>query len=342
MKIALLFAGQGAQYSGMGRDLYDNYPEARLIFDMAGEEIKSWCFDGTKEMLRQTEITQPSIYTVTMAAYKVFMKEFQALKQAQNFSDCDNPVEISALSGFSLGEYAALTAGNSIKDFKTGLEIVKKRGQWMSESGKGGMVAAMGHREDILRCIDLSREDGVLEGVNFNSPTQTVVAGDREALIRFMETTKDLGHIKTVLLSVGNAFHSSLMTPVVLKLQELLLKAELNEPTMPIYSNVTTRDIREGIGSGDFYEDGGREILAKLMAEQVKSPVYWEEVINNLMVAGIEAMIEIGPGKTLSGLVKKINPEMITMHVEDALSLKKTIETLKEISCQGVQIDAKR
>lgn len=334
MKIALLFAGQGAQYSGMGKDLYDHYPEAKMVFDMAGEDIKNWCFEGTKEMLRQTEITQPCIYTVTMAAYKVFMKEFQALKQAQNFSDCKDPVEIAALSGFSLGEYAALTAGNCIRDFKTGLEIVKKRGQWMSEAGKGGMVAAMGRRDDILRCVELSREDDVLEGVNFNSPTQTVVAGDRDALIRFMETAKDLGHIKTVMLSVGNAFHSPLMNPVVEKLQVLLLESKLNEPAMPIYSNVTTKDIRETIGEGDFYEDGGLEKLAKLMAEQVKSPVYWEEVVNNLKASGIEATIEIGPGKTLSGLVKKIDHEIITMHVEDAESLKKTMETLKEISCQ--------
>ncbi len=334
MKIALLFAGQGAQYSGMGKDLFDHSPEAKQIFDMAGEEIKDWCFEGTKEMLRQTEITQPSIYTVTMAAYKAFMKEFQTLKQAQNFSDCLDPIEIIALSGFSLGEYAALTAGDCIRDFKTGLEIVKKRGQWMSESGKGGMVAAMGHREDILRCVELSREDGVIEGVNFNSPTQTVVAGDRDALIRFMETAKDLGHIKTVMLSVGNAFHSPLMASVVPKLKELLMEAGLNEPSLPIYSNVTMVDIRETIGGGDFYQDGGQERLAELMAVQVYSPVYWEEVIRNLVAAGIEATIEIGPGKTLSGLVKKINHEILTMHVEDMESLNTTLATLKEVSCQ--------
>ncbi len=282
MKIALLFAGQGAQYSGMGKDLCDQYPEARLIFDMAGEEIQSWCFEGTKEMLRQTEITQPSIYTVTMAVYRVFMKEFQALKRTQNFSDCNDSVEIAALAGFSLGEYAALTAGDVIKDFKTGLEIVKKRGHWMSEAGIGGMVAAMGHREDILRAVEISRVDGVLEGVNFNSPTQTVVAGDKEALIRFMEVAKDLGGVKTVMLSVGNAFHSPLMAPVEEKLKALLMDVGLNPPALPIYSNVTTRDIAETIGDEDFYEGKGRENLADLMARQVRSPVYWQEIITNL------------------------------------------------------------
>ncbi len=334
MKIALLFAGQGAQYSGMGKDLRDNYSEAERVFDMAGEEIQGWCFEGTKEMLRQTEITQPSIYTVTMAAYYTFMKEFQALRQSQNFSDCKDQVEIAALAGFSLGEYGALVAGGAIKDFKTGLEIVKKRGHWMSESGKGGMVAAMGHREDVLRAVEIARVDGVLEGVNFNSPTQTVVAGDKEALLRFMEVAKDLGGVKTVLLSVGNAFHSPLMNPVEAKLKALLSEAGLNRPSMPIYSNVTTRDITETIGEEDVYEESGREKLVDLMARQVKSPVYWQELIDNLAAAGIDAMVEIGPGNTLSGLVRKTCHGMPVMNVENRESLEKTIGMLKEMSCR--------
>jgi len=333
MKIALLFAGQGAQYSGMGKDLCDNYPEARRIFDMAGEEIEGWCFEGTKEMLRQTEITQPSIYTVTMAAYYTFMKEYQSLRQAQNFTDCADKLEIAALAGFSLGEYAALVAGDVIKDFKTGLEIVKKRGKWMSEAGKGGMVAAMGKREDVLRAVEIARVDGVLEGVNFNSPTQTVVAGDKEALLRFMEVAKDLGGVKTVLLSVGNAFHSPLMAPVEPMLKELLTDACLNRPSLPIYSNVTTKDMAETIGGEEEFDDKGRELLAGLMARQVKSPVYWQEIITNLSGAGIEAMVEIGPGNTLCGLVRKTNHEMLTMNVEDKESLEKTMAILKERSC---------
>ncbi len=327
MKIGLLFAGQGAQYSGMGKSLYDNSKEAKRIFDLAGSEIQDWCFEGTKEMLRQTNITQPCVYTVSMAAYEAFLEELSKLDE-----DLLNKLEMEGMAGFSLGEYAALTAVGAIQSFETGIGIVRQRGTWMNEAGKdadgeskGGMIAAFGERELILECVEASREGGILEGVNFNSPVQTVVAGDKDALERFKVRAKELGHIKAVPLSVGTAFHSPMMEAAVPKLQKLLRESDLKRPTAKLYSNVTGRDLAEGM-TGD-----AGQWIADLMAKQTKSPVYWQETMENMVADGIRTFIEIGPGNTLSGLAKKINHELITMHIEDDETLKETIDTLKSL-----------
>lgn len=326
MKIGLLFAGQGAQYSGMGKSLYDNSREAKHIFELAGKEIKEWCFEGTKELLRQTNITQPCIYTVSMAAYEAFLEELSCLDEEL----LDN-LEMEGMAGFSMGEYAALTASGTIRSFETGLNIVRQRGNWMNEASrdadgesKGGMTAAFGERARILDCVEASRVDGILEGVNFNSPIQTVVAGDKEALERFKLKAKEMG-IKVIPLSVGTAFHCPMMEPAVPKLRELLLSSGLKKPTVKVYSNVTGRDVMEGCDG-----DEGTWI-AEIMAKQAKSPVRWQETIENMAADGIRAFIEIGPGNTLSGLVKKINNGLITMNIEDRETLVKTVDTLKSL-----------
>lgn len=328
MKIGLLFAGQGAQYSGMGKSLYDNSTEAKRIFDLAGPDIREWCFEGTKEMLRQTNITQPCIYTVSMAAYEAFLKELSGLEE-----ELISKLEMEGMAGFSLGEYAALTAGGAIGSFETGLNIVRNRGTWMNEAGKdengesrGGMIAAFGDRENILACVEASREEGILEGVNFNSPVQTVVAGDKEALERFKLKAKEMGHIKAVPLSVGTAFHSPMMEQAVPKLLELLIASDMKRPTAKIYSNVTGKDILENFRDGD-----AGQWLAHIMANQAKSPVYWQETMENMIADGISVFIEIGPGNTLCGLAKKISHDLITMNIEDYETLKETIKILKNL-----------
>ena len=193
MKIGIVFAGQGAQYSGMGKDLYETYPEAKTIFDMAGDQVKAWCFEGDEETLKQTHVTQPTIYTTTMAAYEAFMAEIK--KQAMT-----DDLEVVALAGFSLGEYSALTAAGAIDEISKGIDIVSKRGVLMQQAGldeegnaKGGMAAGIGDRKAILEAVEDAREDGILEGVNFNSPVQTVVAGDKAALKRFRRAAKAKG-----------------------------------------------------------------------------------------------------------------------------------------------------
>lgn len=325
MKIGITFAGQGAQYSGMGKDLYDAFPAAKEVFDMAGDQVKQWCFEGDEETLKQTHVTQPCIYTVTMAAYEAFL---QALSQAGLTED----VEIIGYAGFSLGEYAALTAAGAIDQIQKGMEIVTKRGQLMNEAGTGpdgkpmgAMAAAMGKREPILEVVEEAREDGILEGVNFNSPAQTVVAGDKAAIGRFVQAAKEK-KIRAKELPVGTAFHSPMMVPAAKELKNVIRQAGLLAPTAKIYANVTAEDMMKDFDGGD-----AGEYLADIMSRQAMSPVYWQETIEHFKRDGAQILIEIGPGKTLSGLAKKTDATIERFNIEDAESLEKTIEGLKEL-----------
>lgn len=321
MKIGVLFSGQGSQYPGMGSDLYENYKAAREVFNLAGDEIKSWCFDGTKEDLRKTHITQPSVYTVTLAAYNTLLDE---LKKA------DIDFEIVGAAGFSMGEYAALTAAGIIDDLNTGIEIIKKRGEFMTEAGtdsegkpKGSMAAVFGKRDKILTCVDELREDDILEAVNFNSPIQTAVAGDIAAVDRLKARGKKEFGLKVIPLSVSTAFHCSMMDPAAEKLEVELDKYSLNEPTFTVYSNTTGKDIMEG------EHDDSKEWIKSRLALQAKSPVYWQETIENMSKDGVEFFIEVGPGKTLTGFAGKIVKDIPASHVEDRESLERTIRLLK-------------
>ena len=325
MKIGIVFAGQGAQYSGMGKDLYDSYPEAKEIFDMAGDQVKEWCFNGDEEILKQTHVTQPTIYTTTMAAYKALMAELEK----EGIAD---KLEIDALAGFSLGEYSALTAAGAIDEISKGIDIVSKRGVMMQEAGldeegnaKGGMAAGIGDREAILEAVEEAREDGILEGVNFNSPVQTVVAGDKAALKRFRRAAKAKG-VKAIPLGVSTAFHSPMMVPAAEKLRTVLKEAELKEPKMKVYANVTADDIMKDFDGGDV-----GAYMTDMLAKQAMSPVYWEEIIKRFDGDGVKAIIEVGPGKTLTGLTKKTCPDIAALHVEDMETLKETVQQLKEL-----------
>jgi [acyl-carrier-protein] S-malonyltransferase len=317
----------------MGKSLYDHSSKSQRIFDLAGDEIKNWCFEGSKDILKQTNVTQPCIYTVELAAYEAFMEALSGLTDSKRDS-----IEISGMAGFSLGEYAALTAGGVIQDFQAGLNIVRQRGQWMNEAGKdadgenkGGMIAAFGERERIIQCVEKARETGILEAVNFNSPVQTVVAGDKEALKRFRTEAKAFGQIKAVPLSVSGAFHSPMMEPAAEKLRELLSQTEIQKPSMKIYANITGRDLMDGYEKGSEEFSNPSQWITDVMARQAKSPVYWQETIENMYEDGIHILIEFGPGTTLSGLAKKINPAVETMNVQDYESLTATMERIKEL-----------
>ncbi|MFV0516641.1 MAG: ACP S-malonyltransferase [Aminipila sp.] len=330
MKIGLVFVGQGAQYTGMGKDLYENSVCAKDIMDLAGDQVKEWCFEGTSEMLKQTHITQPCIYTVTMAAYEALFEEIK--KQDASLLE---KLEIVGLAGFSLGEYAALTAAGTITDIRKGMEIVTNRGIWMNEAGldengeqQGSMTAAMGDREAILKCVeDVRKEGGILQGVNFNSPVQTVIAGDKQTLEKFRIEAK-ARKIKAIPLSVGTAFHSEMMKPAAERLKDFLLGCDLKAPNKKVYSNVTAHDMMAGAEDLDGEETN--KFIAELMGKQAMSPVYWQEIIQNMMSDGVECIIEIGPGTTLCNIAKKIDPKLKSLNVQDMESLMNTVKTLIE------------
>ncbi len=326
MKIGIVFAGQGAQYSGMGKDLYDAYPQARNVFDMAGEQIKEWCFEGDEETLKQTHVTQPTIYTTTMAAYEALMTEIKG----QGLAD---KLEVIALAGFSLGEYSALTAAGTIDDIAKGIDIVTKRGAFMQQAGldeegnaKGGMAAGMGDRAAVLETVEAAREDGILEGVNFNSPVQTVVAGDKAALKRFRKAAKERG-VKAIPLPVSTAFHSPMMVPAAEKLRKVLEAADLKAPQQKVYADATAEDMMK-----DFDGIDAAGYLTDMLAKQAMSPVYWEEIIRRLEADGVKAIIEVGPGKTLTNLTQKTCPGVAALHVENAETLQETLAALQELT----------
>ncbi|MEE0771616.1 MAG: ACP S-malonyltransferase [Anaerovoracaceae bacterium] len=324
MKIGIVFAGQGAQYSGMGKDLYERYPGAAEIFDMAGQQVKDWCFEGDEETLKQTHVTQPTIYTTTMAAYRALMDKLAEEGLADK-------LEITALAGFSLGEYSALTAAGAIDEISKGIDIVSKRGALMQQAGldeegnaKGGMAAGMGDRAAVLEAVEEAREDGILEGVNFNSPIQTVVAGDKAALKRFRRAAKER-KVKAIPLGVSTAFHSPMMVPAAEKLRDVLKAAELKAPHTKVYANTTADDIMKGAEGKN-----SAEHLTEVLAKQAMSPVYWEEIIKRFEADGVEMIIEVGPGKTLTGFTKKTCPDIMALNVENSETLDAAVTAISE------------
>ncbi|MDR1246835.1 MAG: ACP S-malonyltransferase [Clostridiales Family XIII bacterium] len=331
MKAGLLFAGQGAQYEGMGKSLYDAYPAARDIFDRAGDKIKRLCFKGTKDDLRQTRVTQPAVFTVDAAAYAALSAE---LARTGLSKESGGPVETAAFAGFSLGEYAALSAASCFADFETALALVEKRGAYMAEAGlgadgeqKGAMLAVFGERQAIQDAVNSVRAGRILEAVNFNSPAQTAVAGDADAIADFRKKVKETDGLKAVPLNVSTAFHSPMMAPASDKLSETVRDMDFSAPRVRVYANTTGRDLMDGKPA----EISDAAWIRKHLALQLKSPVYWQETIENMIADGVRFFAELGPGQTLSGLVKKINPDAPVFHADDAESLKSAIASIKEM-----------
>ncbi|MDR0357384.1 MAG: ACP S-malonyltransferase [Clostridiales Family XIII bacterium] len=326
MKIGALFSGQGAQYVGMGRDLYENFPAAKDVFDRAGDDIKHWCFDGDEDALKQTAITQPAVYTVSMAAWVSFLDELAKETQAR--------VEIAGMAGFSLGEYAAYTASGVVADIETGLEIVRKRGELMSEAGRrsdgsprGAMAALMGSRESVLRSVEAARGRDVLEAVNFNAPGQTVVAGDKEAVDRLKTVGRDEG-LKIIPLNVSTAFHTPIMNSASENFRRFLENYTFGSPKTPLCSNITGKNFLDGKPKDSTIDAWVRD----RMAEQVRRPVLWQETIENMRSNGIRCFAEFGPGKTLTKLVKRIAPDACAFNAEDGESLMKTIGEIRDVA----------
>lgn len=332
MSTAFVFAGQGAQYPGMGRDLCEKYSEARAVFDAAGADIEKLCFGGTPEELRDTMNTQPCVYTVTMAAYEAFRARMD--------------VTPAAMAGFSLGEYSALTAAGYIGSIADGADIMRHRGLWMGQAGIGAdgtplgtMAAAIGDPDRVVQLVESCRGTGILTAANFNAPSQTVVSGDREAVSRFVAAAKE-ARLRVTPLAVSSAFHSEMMRPAAAQMREYLLTGGFAQQAaqcaagqaqsgtgVPVYSNYTAEpvaDYRCQGSAGAF----GAEDFAELMSLQLMSSVQWVSTVQKLVAAGVDTFVEFGPGRTLSGLIRKTDKSVRTMHVEDSATLE---EALAEI-----------
>jgi [acyl-carrier-protein] S-malonyltransferase len=304
-KTAFIFSGQGAQYVGMGKNLYDNFPTARKVFDEADEvlenKITELCFDGPNEKLQETVNTQPAILAHSIACYSV-------LKDAGFVPDI--------VAGLSLGEYSALVAAESI-EFRQAVPLVRKRGKYMQEAvpfGKGTMAAILGlEREEVLKICKIASDEGVVEAANFNCPGQIVLAGEVNAVNKAVELAKAQGAKRAVVLAVSAPFHCSLLKPAADNLAKELENVEIKDSKIPVVSNVNAEFTKRG------------HMVKQLLIKQVSSPVLWEDCIRKMIDSGVQTFVEVGPGKVLSGFVKKVNSNLRVLNVEDTESLYKTI-----------------
>ena len=311
-KIAFVFPGQGAQYVGMGKEICENYEMASEIFEQASEavgyDMKKLCFEGPEEELKKTENTQPAILTTCIAMSKIL--ENEGIKP-----------DVSA--GLSLGEYASLVIANMM-DFKDSVALVKKRGKYMQEAvplGVGTMAAILGMDKEVLEeVLDLSKEFGVVEAANFNSPGQIVISGEVKAVEKTCEIAKEKGAKKAVILPVSAPFHCSMLIPAGEKLSGELENVELREGNMPVLSNAQNK----------YYTlDDTKDFLV----QQVSKSVLWVDNVEKMIDDGVDTFVEIGPGKSLSGFIKKIakklGTKVNTYNVSDMKTLNDTIDVLK-------------
>ena len=307
-KLAFLFSGQGAQYIGMGKELYDAYPICRQTFEEAGDslqlDIAKLVFDGSKEELDLTENTQPAVVTMSLAAY-------QAVRQYG--------IVPEVVAGLSLGEYSALTASGMFTLSQV-IPLVRKRGRYMQEAvpaGIGKMCAILNLSEDKIReACNEARAYGIVEPANFNCPGQIVIGGESRAVEEAARLAKEKGAMKTIDLAVSAPFHTSMLKPAADRLKLELEPMLLGDMLIPVVCNV----------SADYIQSPDQ--VKELLYRQVMSSVLWEQTIRQMIADGITDFVEIGPGKTLSGFVKKIDRNLNIYNVEDITSLENTAKAI--------------
>jgi len=285
--IAFLFPGQGSQFSGMGKDLADNFSTARLVFEEAndalGFDLSGLCFSGAEADLKLTANTQPAILTTSIAALRVLEQE--------------TDIKPAYTAGHSLGEYSALVCSGALS-FSDAVRTVRQRGTFMQEAvpvGVGAMAAVMGiERPELTQICKDAAEGEVVEPANFNSPGQIVIAGHTAAVGRAIELARERGAKRALPLPVSAPFHSSLMEPAARRLEDVLSDITVNPLQCPVVSNVKAAP----------YQD--QALVKPLLVEQVCAPVNWDESIAAMANLNVDHFVEIGPGKVLSGLVKRI------------------------------------
>lgn len=305
-KTALLFAGQGAQTVGMGRDLAAAFPTAKAWFDRAnaavGYDLAAICFNGPDAELTKTENAQPGIFLVSWVCLELLRERAPAL-------------QFDATAGLSLGEFTALTAAGALS-FEDGLRVVRQRGRFMQEAceaTQGGMAAVIGLDEAPTR--EVCAEAGVVLA-NLNCPGQLVISGESEKILKAVDLARAKGARRAIPLPVAGAYHSPLMASAQPKLEAELAKVKFSPPKVPVISNVHAQP-----------HGAPGEISARLV-EQVTSSVRWEESVRYLLAQGFTRFIELGPGTALSGFMKRINKEAQMLNVADVGSLDATLKAL--------------
>jgi [acyl-carrier-protein] S-malonyltransferase len=300
VKTAYLFPGQGAQFVGMGRDLYESFPVARETFDLADRiletDLSRICFQGPEEELRQTRNTQPAIFVHSCAILRLLGLSLEG-------EDC-------RAAGHSLGEYTAYVAAGALS-FEEGLRLVRRRGELMYQAGldRPGTMAAILGLEGAQVEEALAFVPGVVRAANFNSPGQVVISGEVEAVRLGMEACTKAGAKRAVPLEVSGAFHSPLMEGAARGLATALAGAEIGDARCPVLANVTAEPVVEAAA------------IRASLEKQLTSPVCWEQTVRRLLDWGAERFVEIGPGKVLCGLVRSVERRAVTTAVGDAAAL---------------------
>lgn len=308
-KLAFIFPGQGAQYVGMGRDIANEFQSADHVFDEASESLgldtKKMVFESSDEVLKITENTQPAILTASIACLKPLLEK---------------GIKPDVTAGLSLGEYSSHVLAGTMS-FKDAVSIVRKRGKYMQEAvpvGVGTMAAILGLSDaDVIECCDEASSVGIVEPANFNCPGQIVVAGEVKAVEKAVELCKKKGARMAMILPVSAPFHSSMLKPAGERLAKELEGIEFNDINISVVTNVTAEYISK------------KTEVKDLLIRQVSSSVLWEKSIRNMIQNGVDTFVEVGPGKVLSGFVKKIEKGVKVLNVEDMTSLNKTLEALK-------------
>jgi len=311
-KTAFVFPGQGSQHPGMGRELDEHVPASKKAFQEADEslafDISRLCFEGPEDQLQLTANSQPAILATSIAC-------FRALDRFD--------VQPDFIAGHSLGEYSALVAGGSLA-LDTALKLVRKRGELMQKAvpvGLGAMAAILGlDAAQVIESCNEAAQGDVCSAANFNSPNQTVIAGEARAVDRAVEICKKRGARRAVLIKVSAPFHCALMKPAQDGLERFLREAEFKDVSVPLVNNVDAQVI--SIGSD------AREGVIR----QVTSPVRWTESVERLLSLGVTTFVEVGPGKVLTGLIKSISRDVRLLNVEDVTSLNSTIDAIKTSS----------
>lgn len=309
-KTAFVFPGQGAQKPGMGLDFYESSETAKRLYDEADEilgfDFSGMCFRGTDEELTKTINTQPAIYVHSVAACRLL---------------AERGIRPSITAGHSIGEYAALTAAGVIS-FEDGLRLVRERGRLMNEAGvkaPGTMAAIIGMKYDmVMECCGKACDLGVVGVANFNSPEQIVISGAIPAVEKACEIIKAAGARRVVPLKVGAAFHSALMADAAAEFEKAIDKASFSKAEIPVVANYEAKAMTDP------------EALKSALKKQMLGSVLWLDSIRVMAAEGVEVFIEAGPGKALSGMIRKTDPSLRTINAEDMASLEKCTEEMKE------------